>query len=103
MIFYLKKVRELFKKFIWVQVRHVPRAKNSRADALEKLATTSQEDLEIFGTSRAPPITLDERRQRRSVLGNVRAELDGPHLGLFGGRNIAKRSKGGLQAQDEVR
>ena len=45
MILYLKKVRELLKKFIRVQVKHVPRAKNSRADALEKLATTSQEDL----------------------------------------------------------
>ena len=46
MILYLKKVRELFKKFIRVQVRHVPRAENTRADALAKLATTSQKDLE---------------------------------------------------------
>ena len=45
MILYLKKVRELLKKFIQVQVKHVPRAENSRADALEKLATASQEDL----------------------------------------------------------
>ena len=45
MILYLKKVRELLKKFIRVQVKHVPREKNSRADALEKLATSSQEDL----------------------------------------------------------
>ena len=33
------------KKFVLVQVRHVPKAKNSRADALAKLATTLQEDL----------------------------------------------------------
>ena len=46
MILYLKKVRELFKKFVWVQVRHVSRAENSWADALAKLATTSQEDLD---------------------------------------------------------
>ena len=46
MILYLKKVQELFKKFIQVQVRHVPRAENSRADALVKLATASQEDLD---------------------------------------------------------
>ena len=46
MILYLKKVRELFKKFIRVQVRHVLRAKNSRADALAKLAIASQEDLD---------------------------------------------------------
>ena len=46
MILYLKKVRELFKKFIQVQVRHVPRAKNSRADALAKLATASRKDLD---------------------------------------------------------
>ena len=45
MILYLKKVRELLKKFLRVQVKHVPRAENSRADALAKLATVSQEDL----------------------------------------------------------
>ena len=38
-------MRELLKKFIRVQVKHVPRAENSRADALEKLETASQEDL----------------------------------------------------------
>ena len=46
MIIYLKTVRELLKKFIRFQVRHVPRAENTRADALAKLATTSQEDLD---------------------------------------------------------
>ena len=45
MILYLKKVRELLRKFIRVQVKHVPRTENSRADALAKLATASQEDL----------------------------------------------------------
>ena len=45
MILYLKKVRELLKKLVLVQVRHIPRAENSRAYALEKLATASQEDL----------------------------------------------------------
>ena len=45
-ICYLKKVRELLKKFVWVQVRHIPRTENSRADALAKLAITSQEDLD---------------------------------------------------------
>ena len=48
MILYLKKVREGLKQFILVQVKHVPRAENSRADALAKLATTSQEDLGIL-------------------------------------------------------
>ena len=47
MIRYLKKVRELLKKFVQVQVRHIPRTENSRADALTKLATASQEDLDI--------------------------------------------------------
>ena len=51
MILYLKKVRDLLKKFVLVQVRHIPRAENSRADALVKLATTSQEDL-----SRSTPV-----------------------------------------------
>ena len=46
MILYLKKVQELLKKFIRVQVRHVPRAENNRVDALAKLATAPQEDLD---------------------------------------------------------
>ena len=45
MILYLKKVQDLLKKFVLVQVRHIPRGENSRADALAKLATASQEDL----------------------------------------------------------
>ena len=45
LILYLKKVRELLKKFVRVQIRHIPRVENSRADALAKLATASQEDL----------------------------------------------------------
>ena len=45
MILYLKKVRDLLKNSVLVQVRHIPRAKNSRADALAKLAAASQEDL----------------------------------------------------------
>ena len=45
MILYLKKVRKLLTKFVRVQIRNILRAENSRADALEKLATASQEDL----------------------------------------------------------
>ena len=45
MILYLKKVRELLKKFIRVQVKHMPKTENSRANDLAKLATASQEDL----------------------------------------------------------
>ena len=45
MILYLRKVRDFLKKFVLVHVKHVPRAENSRADALEKLTTASQEDL----------------------------------------------------------
>ena len=47
MILYLKKVCELLKKLVRVQVRHILRMENSRADALAKLATASQEDLDI--------------------------------------------------------
>ena len=47
MILYLKQVRELLKKFVRVQVRQVLRIENSQADALAKLATTSQEYLDI--------------------------------------------------------
>ena len=50
-ILYLQKVRDLLKTFMLVQVRHVSRAENSRADALAKLATALQEDL-----SRSTPI-----------------------------------------------
>ena len=45
MILYLEKVRDLLKKFVLVQVKHIPRTENSRDDALAKLATASQEDL----------------------------------------------------------
>ena len=45
MILYLQKLRDLLKKFVLVQVKHDPMAENSRADALEKLTTASQEDL----------------------------------------------------------
>ena len=45
MIQYLQKVRDLIKKFVMVQVKHVPKAENSRADAMAKLATASQEVL----------------------------------------------------------
>ena len=45
-ILYLKKVRELLKKFVRVQVRYVPRAEKSQADALAKLAMASQEDMD---------------------------------------------------------
>ena len=45
MILYLKKVQELLRKFVLNQVKHIPRAENSRADALAKLETASQEDL----------------------------------------------------------
>ena len=45
MVLYLQKVRDLLKKFVLVQVKHVPRAENSRADALAKLAIALQEDL----------------------------------------------------------
>ena len=46
MIRYLKKVCELLKKFVRVQVRHIPRTENSRTDALVKLAMTSREYLD---------------------------------------------------------
>ena len=45
MILYLKKVQELLKNFVQVQVKHLPRAENSWADGLEKLATASRKDL----------------------------------------------------------
>ena len=51
MILYLQKVRDLLKKFMLVQVRHVPGADNSRVNALAKLATALQEDL-----SRSTPV-----------------------------------------------
>ena len=45
MFLYLKKVRELLKKFVLVQIKHIPKAENSRTDTLVKLATASQQDL----------------------------------------------------------
>ena len=45
MVLYLQKVRDLLQKFISVQIKYVPRTKNSRADTLAKLATALQEDI----------------------------------------------------------
>ena len=86
MIIYLKKVRELLKNFVWVQVKYVPRAQNSQANALTKLATTSQEHLEMSSTS----WSLDKHQQRRDFPSDDCAELDGPHLGLLVKWDIAK-------------
>ena len=46
MIRYLKKVLELLKKFVRVQIRQILTTENSMVDALAKLATTPQEDLD---------------------------------------------------------
>ena len=46
MILFLRKVCELLKKFVRVQVKHVPRMENSRVNALAKLAIAPQEDLD---------------------------------------------------------
>ena len=86
MILYLKKVRALLKKFVMVQVRHIPRAENSRADALAKLATASQEDL-----SRSTPVEylaepfIDLCDVEVAPV-KSEAELDGAHLGLHNRR-----------------
>ena len=47
MIRYLKKVHELLKKFVRVQVRHILRTENTQADALTKIAMVLQEYLDI--------------------------------------------------------
>ena len=65
MILYLKKVQELFKKFIRVQVRHVPRAENTQADALAKLATASQKDLDKLISVKhlpEPSVSVDDEK-----------------------------------------
>ena len=64
MILYLKKVRELLRKFIQAQVKHVPRTENSRAYALAKLATASQEDMGKLIPIKnlpEPSVSLDNR------------------------------------------
>ena len=75
-ILYLKKVRELLKKFIRVQVKHVPRVKNSQVDALAKLATASLEDLgRLIPVEHLsePSVSIDNEDPC-----DVRTELDGP-------------------------
>ena len=93
MILYLKMVRELLKKFLRVQVRHVPRTENSRADALAKLATVSQEDLD-----RRVPVehlmepSIDVNRDKVLPVMTAPRWMD-PCLGLFVERDTAKRSE----------
>ena len=72
MILYLKKVLDLMKKFVLVQVRHIPKAENSQADALAKLAIASQEDLNR--------LTLDEYLAEPSV------DLYGGEVALIGSK-----------------
>ena len=70
-ILHLKKVRELLKKFIRVQVRHVPRAENTRADALAKLAITPQVDLDRpipVEHLLEPSVNVDTDRRREAVI-----------------------------------
>ena len=102
MILYLKKVQELLKKIIRVQVKHVPRAENSSADALAKLATASQEDLgKLIPVEHLPKPTVSIDKGEVSPVMFELSWMD-PHLGLLGGRYIAKRPKGGIQTQSKV-
>ena len=69
MILYLKKVRELFKRFIWVQVRHVPRAENMRADALAKLVILSRENLDkLVSVEHLPEPSLNFENEEVSLV-----------------------------------
>ena len=77
MVLYLQKVRDLIKKFMQVQVKNVPRTENSRADALEKLATALQEDL-----GRSTPVeylaepSIDPYSMMVSPIGSVPSWMD---------------------------
>ena len=81
-ILYLKKVRDLLKKFVLVQVRHIPRVENSRSDTLAKLETASQEYL-----SRLTPVEylvepyIDLYGEEVAPIESDK--LDEPHLGLL--------------------
>ena len=94
MILYLKKVWELLRKFVLVQFRHIPRAENSRADALAKLATASQEDL-----SRLTPVehlvepSIDLYNEEVSPIMSVPS-----HLGLLNRRTATQRPERDFQA-----
>ena len=84
MILYLKKVRELLKKFVRVQVKHVPRSENSQADALGKLATASQEDLgRLTPIEHLPEPSVSVKNGEVSPVMSE-SKPDGPHLGLLG-------------------
>ena len=89
MILYLKKVRELLKKFVRVQVRHIPRVENSRADALtgNSLPRRPQQT----DACRAPFRALCRSQQRRGLPCHIRAELDRSHLGLLNRKTTTKR------------
>ena len=91
MVLYLKKVRDLLKKFVLVQVRHIPKAENSRADALQNLTRRPQK----VNACRIPCRTFYRSLWRGSRPNRVRAELDGPHLGLHNRRTSTRRPKRG--------
>ena len=96
MILYLKKVRELLKKLVRVQVRHIPRVENSRADALAKLATTSQEDLNrLMPVEHLSKPSIDLNNKEVSPVMSEPSWID-PHLGLLNRETIAKRPERGI-------
>ena len=65
-------------------------------DALAKLATVPQEDLDRWDSVEHLMEPFSRRQQRRGPSNNDRAELDGSHLGLPIERDISKQSEGSI-------
>ena len=89
MILYLKRVWELLKKFVRVQTRHIPRGENLRANALAKLATASQEDINrLTLVEHLSEPSVDLNNEEVSPVMSKKSWMD--HLGLFDKRTTAK-------------
>ena len=83
MVLYLQKVRDLLKKFVLVQIKYIPRTKNSRADALAKLATALQEDLGgLTPVEYLAEPSIDPYSMVVAPVGSVPSWM-GPYLGLY--------------------
>ncbi|XP_057744769.1 uncharacterized protein LOC130962591 [Arachis stenosperma] len=80
---YLKKVKNLSKKFEEVTVHHVPRERNTRADLLSKLASTKPGEGNrslIQGMTREPAVTLHLSRLGSSWLDPITSFLENGKL-----------------------
>ena len=82
MVLYLQKVCDLLKKFVLVQVKHVPSGEFP-SRLLGKISHSLTGRSRQVNACRIPGETLYRSLQHGGRPGRIRVKLDGPHLGLY--------------------